>query len=277
MSAVAPAPKRSDIIINAANIDILRNTMLAVCLEVKVTLNQDGSGTGCWILSDAAITRIRNRHGNFSFAQRGGTAASTTYWSARLVGESGNSPFYLIHHIATTATGVHTQYLNTPGLEASHLCNDTRCWNPYHIWSESRSHNLARRYCAGNIVDRDGGVVHNCLCRGLRCIRSQNVRFQAVIDVETVRVHRSIMDLQNIVKNLKQLLSVSNLTIWRINPTNNRALEHYWFQDHYWSWTPESNISTLGLSPPPASSPAIDDVEDDVQEQAQSDEDSQHI
>jgi len=181
MTAIVPERLTLPSVVSADK-KLLQQTMLAVCLEVGVSENDDGSGTGCWFLDDQAIARIRERHGNFSYAERGGTAACY-YWSSRLVGQPGTSPFYLIHHISTAATGINTEYL-TSALDVSHLCGNTRCWNPHHLVSEDRESNLLRRSCPGDIVDGEGSVVHNCLCRQTKCIGTQNVRLQSVIDIE---------------------------------------------------------------------------------------------
>jgi len=210
---------RSNPAISGADITLLHKTMLAVSMEVVVSKNQDGSGTGCWILDSAGITRLRERHGNFSYAQRGGST-ETPYYSARLVGAPGSSPFYLIHHISTVATGMNNEFLGNAALDVSHLCPTVTCWNPFHLLSEARQPNINRRKCVGDIVDRDGSIVHVCACPTKKCIGSQNVRLSSVVELENVRVINSTLRLKELIQGLAQHLNIPDIHRWSLKNAN---------------------------------------------------------
>lgn len=200
--------------ITQASLQSVQRTLLAVLMEVSVAQNQDGSGTGCWFLDQQGVDRIRRRHGNFSFAQRGGNI-DAPYWSCRLVTAAGNSSQYLIHHVSTFGGKLNDEY-KAGGLDASHLCPDTRCWNPHHIISESRADNLRRRRCTGDIVDNEGQTVHLCLCRGRKCVGTQNVRLHEVIDRENLRVMDSKRDLKRLVAGLALVLNINDINVWSL-------------------------------------------------------------
>jgi len=227
MAAAAPS-------INNQSLKLVQQTLLAVLMEVSVGQNQDGSGTGCWFLDDQGVGRIRQRHGNFSFAQRGGTA-DTPYWSCRLVTAAGNSPQFVIHHVSTIGSGLNDEY-KAGGLDASHLCPDTRCWNPHHIISESRADNLRRRRCPGDIVDNDGQIVHLCLCPRRKCVGTQNVRLQEVIDRENLRVISSKEDLKTLVHNLSTTLGINNVDTWSLPRPNQHTVFASNFALQYANW-----------------------------------------
>jgi len=199
--------------IQQADLRLVQLTILAVVMEVTVSGNQDGSGTGCWLLDTAGVTRLRDRHGNFSFARRGG-AQDTPYYSARLVSASGSSPFYLIHHISTVATGISNEFLRDDTLDVSHLCPHTDCWNPFHMISETRPNNISRRGCNGDIIDRDGCVVHVCPHPTKKCLGTQNVRLSSVIELENIRRINSIMRLKELIVGLAQHLEIANIHAW---------------------------------------------------------------
>jgi len=171
-------------------------------------------------LDDQGVARLRRRHGNFSYAQRGGTAEAG-YWSCRLVTTSGSSPQFVIHHVCTISSGLNDEY-KAGGLDASHLCSDTRCWNPHHVVSENRQDNLKRRKCPGDIVDNEGQIVHACLCPRRKCVGTQNVRLHEVIDRENLRVMSSKEALQTLVRDLEMKLGV-HLDTWSLARPHNNA------------------------------------------------------
>ena len=225
MAAAAPG-------IVAADLVKVKRTMLAVSMEVTVSQNQDGSGTGCWWLDEQGVARLRARHGNFSFAQRGGAGE---YYSCRLVGESGSSGFYVIHQVATLGSGLNDEFKQW-GLDASHLCPKTNCWNPHHIVSEIRATNLARRKCVGDIVDNDGQIVHHCLCPRRKCIGTQNVRLREVIDRENLRVIESKTALQNLVQRLSMELGINNIDRWSVLQPHSLVNRNSTFSMTYANW-----------------------------------------
>lgn len=222
-------------IIATLQLQQIRSTMLAVALELRVNQNADGSGTGCWILDNEGKARIRTRHGNFSFACRGGADA---YWSARLVGASGSSPFYLIHHIASRASSDPTSvlFLTDSALDVSHVCEDNCCWRAGHYVCESRGLNLARRNCPGDIIDAQGVICHRCLCVGKNCVRTQNVRFQSVIARERARVNASIVELKQLVAYLTTQLGINyDVNLWSLKGRGVEPFPSY-FSTHYLNW-----------------------------------------
>lgn len=229
MAAAAPS-------ITAQALKLVQQTLLAVLMEVTVAQNQDGSGTGCWFLDDQGVARLRRRHGNFSFAQRGGTS-DAFYWSCRLVSVSGNSPMFVIHHVSTFGSGLNDEY-TAGGLDASHLCPDTRCWCPHHIISESRSDNLKRRKCPEDIVDNDGQTVHLCLCPRRKCVGTQNVRLHEVIDRENLRVITSKENLKALVANLATVLGIANIDLWSLARPRNTTPIASTYSLTYANWQP---------------------------------------
>jgi hypothetical protein len=227
-----PRVAASGQLIAAADSRLLQETMLAVVLEATVSSNEDGSGTGCWILDSAGVTRLRERHGNFSFARRGGTQG-TPYYSARLVGASGSSLFYLIHHISTVSTGVNNQFVTNSDLDVSHLCPSTECWNPFHMVCEAREVNISRRGCNGDIIDRDGCTVHVCPHPVKKCIGTQNVRLSSVIELENVRRINSIMRLKELVVSLAHHLGIANIHTWSMRSSTNTRAFHSQYSHMY--------------------------------------------
>jgi hypothetical protein len=215
-----------------ANLLKVKTTLLAVLMEVTVSQNQDGSGTGCWRLDDQGVTRLRARHGNFSYAQRGGAGE---YLSCRLVGESGNSSFYVIHQVSTIGSGLNDEF-KQGGLDASHLCPHTNCWNPHHIVSENRAANLARRNCVGDIVDGEGLIVHHCLCPRRKCVGTQNVRLREVIDRENLRVIESKTALKDTVHRLSMELGINNIDQWSLLQPYSTVIRNSNFALTYANW-----------------------------------------
>jgi len=218
--------------IAGANLAKVKRTLLAVLMEVAVSQNQDGSGTGCWRLDDQGVARLRARHGNFSYALRGGAGE---YWSCRLVGESGSSGFFVIHQVSTVGSGLNDEFKNG-GMDASHLCPYTNCWNPHHIVSENRADNLARRKCVGDIVDGEGQVVHHCLCPRRKCIGTQNVRLREVIDRENLRVIESKEALRDLVRRLSMELGINNIDQWSLLQPHSTVNRNSMFTMTYADW-----------------------------------------
>jgi len=202
----------------------LRRTMLAVCLELDVIDPQ----TGCWILNNPGVQRIRNRHGNFSLHQRGGAA---TYYCCRNVTAPGNSDQLLIHHVSTVALedDADIRFVTQPALnlECSHLCSNPLCWNPFHIVSEDRNTNITRRGCPGKIwADGLNGatvLVHDCPHGPDQCIGVQNVQTAARDAFHQTRLSNSLLDLEAVIIRLAGTLNLDpraispDLTNWRLN------------------------------------------------------------
>lgn len=211
--AIAVPPPRA-IAINNPSMFAVKATMLAVLLEVTILENPDHSGLGCWVLRPSNIHRLRQRHGNFTYAARGGTlvGGGATYWSCRLLRASGTDPLYLIHHVATRGCEVNNEFL-TQALDVSHLCDNVECWNPYHMASETRAQNIARRGCEGDIHDGNGAIVH--ICPSIpKCVGIQNVRLPTVIAFESRRIHRSVRKLRRMIAELTTSLGINNLQRW---------------------------------------------------------------
>lgn len=78
----------------------------------------------------------------------------------------GVQPF--IHQLAVVARGLGQSLVHTTKgagtYHVSHLCHNTSCFNPEHVWVETAAQNQARKSCVGQFIMTDnlGNVFHPC-------------------------------------------------------------------------------------------------------------------
>lgn len=145
-------------------------------------------GTGCWMKTTVSVTheygyqKVNWRNTRFPHPMREGNTnggspeqgvpglvISRAYdkCSDQYNGTIGVQPF--IHQLAVVAAGLGPHLVHTTkgkgSYHVSHLCHNTACFNPAHVWVETSEYNQGRKTCSGAsmLINRqDGSIINPC-------------------------------------------------------------------------------------------------------------------